>query len=159
MEDSNPHFRSAASWTEAAELVGFSPRRPSVAGLAEPALRVHVRDHRHRDLPVGRRTLEAHYGTFVLSQARHGEQEASRLALRTRYGSDARTVRVGGHEGRAHRLGPEVPQDDIDGRMPAVVTWADGPLHFLVASGGLDVDELLPIAESLYAEGDRGASS
>lgn len=153
MEWSNPHFRSAVSWAEAAELLAFVPRRPRVSGLPAPALRVHVRDHRHRDLPVGRRTLEVHYEGFVVSQAHRGEQEASRLALRTRYGSDARTVRVGGYEGRAYGLGPEVPDDDVDGRSPAVVTWADGPIHVLVASGELDADELLRIAESLYADG------
>lgn len=152
MEASNPHFRPAASWAEAAELVGFAPRRPSSSRLTEPTLRVHVEDHRRRDLPVGRRTLEALYGSFVLSQAHRGEREASRLALRTRYGAEARTVRVGGHEGRAYPQGPEVPKDDIDGRMPAVVTWAEGPIHFLVASGDLDLDELLSIAESLYGE-------
>jgi hypothetical protein len=153
MADDNPHFRSASSWSEAAELVAFTPRQPSAPGHAAPTLRIHVRDHRHRELPVGQRTLEAHYGDFVVSQAHRGEREASRLALRTRYGSEARTVHVGGHEGRAYTLGPEVPEDDVDGRMPAVVTWADGPVHFLVASGALDVAELLRMAESLYAMG------
>lgn len=148
----NPHFLSVASRSEASELVTFQPRWPRLPGLGEPSIAIHVRDHRRRELPAGSRSLEAHYDGFVLSQARRGADEAARLALRVPYGRDARTVWVSGHEGRAYPLGPEVPPDDVDGRAPAVVTWHEGGVHFLMASGTLEVERLEAIAASLYPE-------
>ena len=47
-----------------------------------------------------------------------------------------------------YELGPEVPPDDIDGREPSVVTWADGEMFFLLASGQLEAQMLKDIAES-----------
>jgi hypothetical protein len=39
-----------------------------------------------RDVAIGDRSLEAHYGRFVLSQARKGVEE-SRIALNVSYGA------------------------------------------------------------------------
>ena len=36
------------------------------------------------------------------------------------------------HTARIYELGPEPGPDDIDGRTPAVVTWHDADLFFLV---------------------------
>lgn len=132
-------------------MVVFEPRWPSLEPAEAAALRVHARDHRRRDLPPAGRTLEAHYGQFVLSQASPGPEASARLALRTDYGPSARPVRVDGHEGRLYELGPELPADDPDGRSPAVVTWCDGPMHYLLASVTLEADHLLRIAESMYS--------
>jgi hypothetical protein len=35
--------------------------------------------------------------------------------------------------------------------MPSVVTWHDGEMFFLIASGEMKVEELIPIAVSIYA--------
>ena len=114
------------------------------------SLRIHVRDHRQRDLPVRERTLEAHYGNFVLSQSLPGTEEARRRALSVSYGAAARPASIAGHEGRAYDHGPEPEPGDLDGRMPAVVTWHDGEMFFLIASGELPLAELENIAASLY---------
>ena len=63
------------------------------------------------------------------------------------------------HEAMAYELGPEPEPDDIDGRMPAVVTWSDGEIFYLVASGELTVDWLLRIAGSLYGCDARGGGA
>jgi hypothetical protein len=147
----NPHFLSAPSWKAAAAQLTFQPRRPkNTAGRRLRGLRIHVRDHRSRDLPIGDRTLEAHYGSFVLSQSLHGEEEARRLALSTSYGVAPRVAWIGGHEARSYELGPEPNPDDIDGRRPAVVVWHDAGIVFLIASTELPVDALTVIAGSLY---------
>lgn len=144
------YFESPASWAEARELLTFVPRVPGeTLGRPLAGLRVHVRDHKKRDVPIGERSLEAHYGAFVVSQKRVEAAEARRLALEVRYGPAPRPVHVSGHDGRACDLGPEVPPDDPDGRSAAVVTWHDGEMFFLVASSGLDVERLLEVAESL----------
>jgi hypothetical protein len=58
--------------------------------------------------------------------------------------------RIAGHEGRVYDLGPEVPLDDPDGRSPAVVTWHDGEMHYLLASGEMEAVYLVEIATSMY---------
>ena len=147
----NPHFASVASWAAAEEMLTFRPLQPGEpAGFRLQSLSIFVRDHKQRELPIGERSLEAHYGGFVLTQARKGESEARRWALRVSYGAAAFPVSLAGHEGRAYRLGPEVPPDDIDGRSPAVVVWHDGDMFFLIASGELAVEELIDIAGSIY---------
>jgi hypothetical protein len=145
----NPHFATIDTWDDAEPLVGFRPLVPRyLAGFDLQALRVHVMDHRRRDLPIEERTLEAHYGGFVLSEAKRGTAEARRLALDASYGAEPRETSVGGREARVYELGPEPEPDDPDGRMPALVAWADGELFLLVASGELSADELLAIAAS-----------
>lgn len=147
----NPHFASIDTWEAAEPLLGFMPLIPrDTAGFELQSLRIHVMDYRQRDLPIGERTLEAHYGGFVLSEAKRDAAEARRLAFEASYGQVVEQATVGGHEARAYELGPEVDADDTDGRMPAVVVWPDGELFLLVASGELDSAQLLKVAASLY---------
>jgi hypothetical protein len=122
------------------------PRR--TAGFSLQSLQIHIRDHRRRDVPVADRTLEAHYGGFVLTQSRAAD--ARSRALNRSYGSDPRDIRVAGREGKLYEMGSEPEPDDIEGRMPAVVTWSDGELFYLIASGELPADVLLTIANSMY---------
>jgi hypothetical protein len=35
--------------------------------------------------------------------------------------------------------------------MPSVVAWHDGEMFFLIASGEMRVEELIPIAASMYS--------
>jgi hypothetical protein len=148
---SNPHFQTAFSWKEAAALLTFRPVEPKhTEGFSLQSICVFVRDHKRRELPVGKRSLEAHYGSFVMSQARRSEDEARRLALAVPYGSEPREARIGGHEARVYELGPEPEPDDIDGRSPAVVTWHDGELFFLIASDSLPSEALIKVAASIY---------
>src|SRR5262249_8359604 len=53
----NPHFATARSWDAARALITFVPRVPEATGgvAPPPALRVHVRDHKLRAVPVGER--------------------------------------------------------------------------------------------------------
>lgn len=148
------HFRTVADWTEAAALVDFVPRRPRfTAGFRRSSLAVHVLDHHTRPLPIGRRSVEAHYGGFVVSQQRAASPPAAtRMALSTAYGSVATTVWVAGYEGRSYPLGPEPHPDDLDGRSPAVVVWAEDDRFYLVASDRLDEPVLLRVAASLQEE-------
>jgi len=151
-----PNFETASSWTSARGLLSFEPRQPrNTAGLPLQSLRVHVRDHKQRELATGARTLEAHYGRFVLSQSRKGEAEAKRLALDVSYGRSPRPARIAGHDARIYELGPEPEPDDIDGRMPAVVTWHDEGMFFFIASTEMSPDALVAVAMSLYATPDR----
>ena len=151
LEESNPHFQTVGSPAEAAEVVGFRPRLPTyTAGYSLNSLRIWSRDHRMRDVPIGERVVEAHYGAFVVSQSKPGRHRARAAALSTSYGTTAREIRVAGNEGRAYDLGPDVPEDDPDGRMPSVVAWCEGDYFYLVASGELEADELLPVAASLF---------
>ena len=150
--DPAPRFLSPATWNEAGALVDFTPRIPGdTRGRLLRGLRVHVRDHRRRDLPRHLRTLEAHYDGVAVSQARPGASTARRRALEVRYGQAPYPVVVRGHAGQAYPLGPEVPPDDIDGRNGAVVTWADGPMFYFVMSTQLEVDDVVLVAASLYA--------
>ena len=149
-----PAFESAGSLKEAAALLAFEPIVPAeTAGCTLDAIRVHVRDHKGRDVPSDDRTLELHYGDFVVSESRKGEAEARHWAIEVSYGQSFREILVAGRKGRAFDLGPEVPPDDIDGRSPAVVTWYDGELFFLVASGNMPAESLQRVAESMYAHG------
>jgi hypothetical protein len=147
---SNPHFLPVGSWVEAAEHLDFEPRQPRMAGLGEPTLSIYVLDHKRRELPIGRRSLEAHYADFVLSQTRCGPAEAVRRALRLSYGITPREAEVAGHPARAYELGEATWPPDDDGPPPAVLTWHDGGMHFVVASYSVTLAELEPIAASMY---------
>lgn len=148
----NPHFATVESWDAAEELIGFPPLRPSdTAGYELHSLRVHVKDHRLRDLSIEERTLEAHYGGFVFTQSGPGRAEARRLAVDQSYGASAQEVTVAGHEARGYDEGPVPEPDDPDGQMPAVVVWADGDRFLLVAGGELALPTLLRVAASVYA--------
>ncbi len=147
----NPHFAEVATWDEARELVSFAPRVPAFSANRDLIkLAVYVLDHKKRELPIERRSLEAYYDGFVFSQAFRGKAEASRQALEVSYGENARLASIRGREGRVYDLGPMPPADDIDPRPPAVVVWHDDGLFFLVASDTLELGELLPVASSIY---------
>ena len=147
----NPHFETARSWKAARAMLAFQPLVPKyTAGLRLQSIRIHVSDHKRRELPIDGRTLEAHYGSFVVSQARKGEHEARRLALAVSYGPVACEARIAGHHARLYELGPEPEPGDIDGRSLAVVTWHDGEMFYLVASGEWKSDALVKVAMSLY---------
>lgn len=146
-----PHFETARSWQDAEALLTFRPLVPShTAGFVLRSLQIHVRDHKLRELAVADRTLEAHYAGFVLSQSQKGANEARRLVIDVSYGRICREARLAGHDARMYERGPEPPPDDIDGRSPAVVTWHDHSMFYLIASDELDSDDLLPIALSMY---------
>ncbi len=135
-------------------MLTFQPLEPAhTAGFRLQAIRIHVRDHKLRELSVGDRSLEAHYGGFVLSQARKGSDEARRLAIDVSYGRDGRDMEVAGRAGRAYELGPIPAEDDIDGRSPSVVVWHDAEMFYLVASDEMSSSDLAKIAVSLYASG------
>lgn len=151
MQPANPHFRSVSSFASARELLNFEPREPTdTLGRALESLAVHVRDHKRRELAIADRSLEAHYGTFVFSQASRGPAEARRLAVDVAYGAEAKAASIIGREGRLYELGPEPPSGDIDGRSPAVVVWHDGDMFYLLASDQLPALTLVNIAGSLY---------
>jgi hypothetical protein len=153
---SNPHFQTAPSWKAARALLTFRPLEPGyTAGLRLQSIRIHVRDHKLRELSIKDRTLEAHYGGFVLSEARRDVEEARRLALDVSYGAAGQPTQIAGHPGRVYELGPEPPPDDIDGRMPAVVAWHDAELFCLIASDTMSSDELVNISVSLYRHDKR----
>lgn len=146
----NPHFLQLGDWADVGPHVDFEPLVPTYTGGRErQALSIFVMDHRKREVARSRRSVEAHYGAFVFAQSMPGDSAARRLALSVAYGVEARTVEISGHEGRGYRRGPPVPDDDPDGRSPAVVTWCDGPLFFLLASTELDLDELIRIGSSV----------
>jgi uncharacterized protein len=149
----NPHFATAASWKAAQALLTFVPRLPAGAAVEPPpSLRVYVRDHKLRAVPVGERTLEAHYARFVFTQSRRTPEEAQRLALEASYGRAPQDASILGRPARVYELGPEPPPGDVDGRSPAVVVWHDAAMFYLLASEELRADALVAIAMSLYAE-------
>jgi hypothetical protein len=152
----NPHFETAPSWKAARAMLTmltFRPFEPGyTAGLPLQSIRIHVRDHKMGTLTVADRTLEAHYGGFVVSEVRKGVEEARRLALDVRYGPAGRDALIAGRAARVYELGPEPAADDIDGRSPAVVVWHDGELLCLVASATMSSDALVRIAASLYRQ-------
>ena len=132
-------------------MLMFQPRKPAyTAGYPLECLQIHIRDHKLRELAIADRTLEAHYGAFVVSQARKEISEAKRLALSTNYGISGEEAQIAGLPARTYELGPETSPSDIDGRSPAVVTWHEGEMFYLIASGELASVELLRIARSLY---------
>jgi hypothetical protein len=144
----NPHFETADDWAQAGIRLGFTPLRPA----SHPSvLRIHVRDHRLREVAP---TLEAHFDRYVLSQARRQPSEAHRLAHGVTYGSSPVPVDVAGHDAVAYELGPTPAPDDIDPRSPSVVTWADGDIFVLLASDSMTVDELIEEARFLYPARD-----
>jgi hypothetical protein len=137
-------------------MLTFRPAQPKyTAGLALESIRVYRRDHRHRELAVADRTCEAHYRSFVLSQSRRAPEEARRLALAVSYGQNPIVARIFGHDARVYELGPDPGPEDIDGRSPAVVTWHDSDMFFLVASSEIEVAELQKIAMSLYQDAEQ----
>ncbi len=147
----NPCFESASTWKEARTMLTFPPIEPRfTAGYDLQSIRIHVRDHKLRELSVEERTLEAHYGGFVFTQSRKSVGEARRWALEVRYGPSGRDTQVAGFPARAFELGPEPPPDDIDPRNPAVVAWHDANMFYLIASDRMNSEKLLRIAESAY---------
>jgi hypothetical protein len=147
----NTHFETADSWKAARAMLTFTPVAPKyTAGFELKSIRIYVRDHRQRELAISDRTLEAHYGGFVVSQSHRGVTEARRLALDVSYGREPKVARIAGHDGRIYELGAEPEPDDIDGRSPAVVTWHDGEMFYLVASGEMPAARLEQVAMSLY---------
>lgn len=94
-------------------------------------------------------TLEVYCDGYVLSQAKRDQAEVDRLTAQI-YGPDPIGVRFAGHEGVIYQLGPEPEPEDIDPRQPAVLTWADGALFFLIASDTIPAADLKDIAASLY---------
>jgi hypothetical protein len=78
-----------------------------------------------------------------------GPEEAIRRVFETSYGRAGEPVMISDHEGVGYELGPPVPDDDIDGRGPAVLVWFDGEVFHLVASDELDLNELVRIARSI----------
>jgi hypothetical protein len=146
----NPHFESAASWQEAAELLAFEPAVPGqTGGRALESLAVFVRDHRMRELAIEERSLEAFYAGFVFTQSCHSRERARDAALSTPYGADPKPIAVGEHEGRGYERGPEPAPGDPDPVMPAVVVWSVAEMFYLLASEELAVEELLTIARSV----------
>ena len=132
-------------------MLTFTPVQPKyTAGLELESIRIYVRDHRHRELAIADRTCEAHYRNFVVSQSRRAPDEARRLALEVSYGRNPIVARILGRDARVYELGPDPGPDDIDGRSPAVVTWHDGDMFYLIASSEMGIAELQSIAMSLY---------
>ena len=85
-------------------MLTFRPLEPRhTAGHRLQSIQIHVRDHKLRELPIEARTLEAHYGAFVLSQAQKGASEARRLALDVSYGLAPRDARIAGRAARLYR--------------------------------------------------------
>ena len=153
----NSHFQNVASWAAAREWLCFAPLEPAhTAGCELQSLSVFVRDHRQRKLAKADRSLEAHYGDFVVSQSWHGPTEARRWALEVSYGADPRDVRIGGHSGRRYELGSQVPTKDPEGPSAAVVVWHDGELLLLVASAKLEACSLVDVAQSMYGRSAAG---
>ena len=146
----NPHFVAVASIDEAETLLTFRPSIPNFTAECElDSIAVFVMDQRRREVPLRDRTVELHFGRFVVSQQRPGPEDARRLALEVSYGPTPIHLQLAGHPGRGYELGPEVPPDDIDGRAPAVVVWANGDRFNLVASSELRLNALIEIAGSL----------
>jgi hypothetical protein len=148
----NTHWLIPETWDEARALLAFEPTAPADSGrYALQGLRVFVRDHKKRELPIEVRTLEARYGTFNFSQQQKNPDEARRAALETSYGRQPRPADVAGRAGRMYDMGPVPPPDDIDGQMPAVVAWHDGPMFYFLSSHEWSAEELLVVARSVYA--------
>ncbi len=101
-------------------------------------------------LAVANRTLELHYGSFMVSESRHDPGEARRRALDVAYGASPIQAQIAGHEGRIYDHGPEGDVNGPDGRMPAVVVWSDGDMLIVVASHDLPLTQLIEIGHSLY---------
>lgn len=114
------------------------------------SLRIHVRDHKLRELRIDERILEAYYDTFAFSQSRRSPMDARHAALDVRYGRDPQPLWILGREGKGYELGPVPEPDDIDPRSPSVVAWADGEMFYFLASGQLPLTALIDVAASIY---------
>jgi hypothetical protein len=145
------HFVSPADLAAASVELTFAPRLPdpSLSGALR-GLRIHVRDHRGREVPRGERTLEAWFDTFTFSQSSRTEADARHAALDVSYGRDPLPVWILGREGRGYELGPQPAPDDSDERSPAVIAWADGAIFYFLASGELPLTQLIDVAASIY---------
>jgi len=75
--DKKPAFRNRIFMEGGASEADISTARAGVHCRTTPLIRIHVRDHKLRELSINDRTLEGHYGGFVLSQARKGTYESS----------------------------------------------------------------------------------
>jgi len=149
----NPHFQAVDSFKAARELLTFKPLELAyTGGHGLQSLRIYIRDHKLRDLPIQDRTLEAYYGAFSFTQSRKGAAEARRNALDVRYGRVWRHDQIAGRAACIYELGPEPPPDDIDGRSPAVVTWHDEEMFYLVASTEMAAEELVAIVRKIYKQ-------
>jgi len=148
----NPHFESAPSWHAAAKKLNFKPLVPRKNFRHKlKSLSIYVRDHKMRQLPIGKRSLEANFGFFMFSQAQRADaDEARRQTIELPYGHFEQEVLIAGHVGRVYELGPEPPADDIDGRSPSVVVWHDGSIFYMLASYELPSINLVRIASSFY---------
>lgn len=148
----NPHFESAPSWRTAAEKLNFKPLLPRKDFKHKlKSLRIYVRDYKMRQLPIGDRSLEAYFGSFVFTQVQRTDaDEAKRQTVEVSYGHSAQEALIASHVGRVYELGPEPPADDIDGRSPSVVVWHDSNMFYLLASGELSSIDLVKIAGSFY---------
>jgi hypothetical protein len=107
-------------------------------------------DHRNRQVPVQARSVELHYGAFVFTQSAPGPTEARRRVVDNRYGPEPIEGQILGREARLYELGPDPGPDDVDGRSPAVVTWHDDGIHYLIASTELTSQRLVDVAMSVY---------
>ncbi|MDH4307798.1 MAG: hypothetical protein OEZ14_12405 [Acidimicrobiia bacterium] len=144
----NPHFEVFGTPAEAASVLEFTPVIPRwTDGCELVAVSVFVMDHTMRVLEPAERTLELHYGDFVVSQ--QATENGRRLAHETPYGRQRRTGTARGLEISIHDLGPPVEEQDPDGREPAVVTWEENGVFCLVASSTWPADELLRVIESM----------
>ena len=144
-------FEFPPTWAGACSMLDFEPVKPRALKTRQiEKFAVHVRDHKMRQLPRHQRSFETYFPDCVFSQARREPAEARRLALEVSYGEAPANIVVGGHQARRYELGPVPPADDIDPRSPAVVTWADGGMLYLLASDQLPASELERIAASIY---------
>jgi hypothetical protein len=98
---------------------------------------------------IQERTLEAHYGQFVVTQSRR-TPEARRLALDVSCGRTPQEASILGRPARVYELGPEPPLGDVDGRSPAAVAWHDGAMFYFLASDEMTADALVRIALSVH---------
>jgi hypothetical protein len=146
----NPHFEVRDTVASALDLLAFRPLVPRRPPTTLRSVAVHVRDHRGRLLPVDRRTLEMHFDDMVVSQTKVGSTEALRLAMEVTYGRQRRRLAIGANPAMVYDLGPVPPPEDIDGRSPAVVVWADGDMIFLIASVVRSAGDLVDVAGSMY---------
>lgn len=137
------HFLTVQDWEAAEAYLGFTALKPR---QAPSLLRIHVRDHRHREVDP---TLETYFDDFVLSQAKREPAEAIRLAERS-YGPEPSPVDVCGRPGWVYELGPESEGDDVDPRQPSIVVFADAEIFVLLASDELVSARLFEIARSLH---------
>jgi hypothetical protein len=93
----NAYFDRVGSWHHAQTKLTFVPIKPRyTVGLSLQSLDIHVRDTAHGELAIKDRSLEAHYGSFVLTQSLKGEEEAQRWATRVGYGPGPREWNVAG---------------------------------------------------------------